>query len=290
MSGELTPPSTVPELRERLVAFEPFMNQDLPEVGAIHDDVVFREDDGAKVTADIIVPTGDGPHPVLVYIHGGGWVAGSSKSHRKLGFRFAEHGYLVFNVDYRVAPEAAFPTPFDDCVAAVKWAAAEAPKYGGDPSRLAIGGDSAGGNLSAAVAVALADDPSAPEVKAALLIYGVYDMGDLPEGETEEQDAVTDMMIDAYVGHDRDNLLRDLRVSPLAGAAKLPPSYVVVGSADSLVGQSASLAAALDKAGIEHEHVVVADMPHAFVQMEMFPQARETIDQMVLFLDKRLSA
>src|SRR5438093_2628274 len=95
MSGGMKPPESVGELRTLLDSFMPFLNSDLPEVGRVDDDVVVRNVDGVKVTADVIAPKGEGPFPVLVYLHGGGWVAGSSKSHRKLAFRFAEAGFLV---------------------------------------------------------------------------------------------------------------------------------------------------------------------------------------------------
>ena len=111
-------PKTPQEMRAMLDGFAPFMNGELPEVGAFHEAVPVRE----GVTADVVVPKGAGPHPVLVYLHGGGWVCGSPKTHRKLGYRFAEAGTLVFNVDYRLAPEHPFPTPFEDCLAAVRWA------------------------------------------------------------------------------------------------------------------------------------------------------------------------
>src|SRR5262245_56153586 len=168
-------PTDVPSLRKLLDTMSELLNVDPPAVGAIHDDVLLREVGGRRVTADVFVPKGKGPFPVLVYLHGGGWVAGSPKSHRKLGLRFAEAGYLVVNVDYRLAPESPFPAPFDDCVFAVRWAAENVARYGGDPKRLAIGGDSAGGNLSAAVAAHLASDSSAPKLRAALLIYGAFD-------------------------------------------------------------------------------------------------------------------
>jgi acetyl esterase len=285
-------PKSALEMRAMLDGFAPLMNGGLPEVGAFHAAVPVRE----GVTADVVVPRGAGPHPVLIYLHGGGWVCGSPKTHQKLGYRFAEAGYLVFNVDYRLAPEHPFPTPFEDCVAAVRWAHREAARFGGDATRFAIGGDSAGGNLSAAVAAALANDPARP--KAALLIYGVFDFGTfgdvaLVPGADPKAVAIgeemVEMMVGAYLGKTRSEaLLRDPRVSPLAAAAKLPPSHVVVGSADALVGQSEALVKALAAARIPHEHYVDEGMPHGYAQMEFLPAARPAIDRMIAFLRKHV--
>ncbi len=285
-------PKTALEMRRMLDGFAPLMNGDLPEVGACHDAVAVR----AGVSADVVVPKGAGPHPVLVYLHGGGWVCGSPKTHRKVGYRFAEGGYLVFNIDYRLAPEHPFPTPFDDCLAAVRWAHREATRYGGDPTRFAIGGDSAGANLSAAVAAALADDPARP--KAALLIYGVFDFamfGDVALVDSPDPNAaaigrdMVEMMTSAYLGKTRgEALLQDPRVSPLHAARRLPPSHVVVGSADALAGQSEALVKALSAAGVAHEHFVDPGMPHGYVQLEMLPAARPAIDRMLKFLRRHV--
>ena len=292
-------PETVLDMRATLNQFAGLMNGDAPEIGAFHERVPVREVDGAAVTADVMVPKGDGPHPVLVYLHGGGWVCGSPATHRKLGHRFAEAGYLTISVDYRLAPEHPFPAPFEDCEYALRWAAREAARWGGDASRLAIGGDSAGGNLSAAVAAALADDADAPRISAALLIYGVFDfasMGDVLDESVAANEALAEagakmmeMMVGSYLGADRsDALLADPRVSPIHLASKLPPSHVMVGSADGLAAQAAALVEALEREGVTHEHVVYAGMPHGFAQMEFFPPARESIDRMLEFLGKHL--
>src|SRR5262245_11556865 len=288
-SGQV--PSDIPALRKMMDEMMPLLNADPPAVGAIHDGVSLRP----GVTADIFVPAGQGPHPVLVYLHGGGWVAGSPKSHRKLGLRFAEAGFLVVNVDYRLAPEAPFPGPFDDCVFAVRWAAQNAARFGGDPSRLAVGGDSAGGNLTAAVVKHLAGQSDAPRIRAALLIYGVFDFGafELGSGQgTPQEEAATklrDAMVDAYLGAKRDpNLVKDPRVSPLRAAAKLPPSFLVVGTADPLLDQQKALVAELERAKVLHEAHVLDGMPHGFVQYEFLPQARETIAKMTAFLARNL--
>jgi acetyl esterase len=290
-------PETVDDMRRMLDQLAGLMNAGAPEVGAVHEAVLVREVDGARVTADIVVPKGEGPHPVLVYFHGGGWICGSPLTHRKLAHRFAEAGYLVMSVDYRLAPEHPFPAPFEDCVDAIHWAAREASRYGGDPSRLAVGGDSAGANLSAAAVIALAEDASAPTISAALLIYGVFDfaamegMGEdivLPDAAMAEAgQKMVEMMVGSYLGAERSAaLLADARVSPVHDAAKLPPSHVVVGGADPLTGQARDLVAALERSGVAHEHVEMEGMPHGFVQMEFFPQARESIDRMVKFMDR----
>jgi len=288
-SGQV--PSDIPALRKMMDEMMPLLNADAPKVGATHDGVALRP----GVTADVLVPAKPGPHPVLVYLHGGGWVAGSPKSHRKLGLRFAEAGFLVVNVDYRLAPEAPFPAPFDDCVFAVRWAAQNAARFGGDPNRLAVGGDSAGGNLTAAVVAHLATDPSAPKIRAALLIYGVFDFGafelsSAPGGPQEElATKLRDAMVDAYLGAKRDpSLVRDPRVSPLRAAAKLPPSFLVVGTADPLIDQQKALVAELERAKVPHESVILDGMPHGFVQMEFLPAALEQVRAMIAFLDKRL--
>lgn len=288
----MKPPESAEDMRTMLEGFAGLMNTDLPEVGAFHGAVPVAE----GVSADVVVPQGAGPHPVLVYLHGGGWICGSPGTHRKLGYRFAEAGYLVFNVDYRLAPEHPFPTPFDDCVTAIRWAARQAAHYGGDATRLAIGGDSAGGNLAAAAAIALADDPAAP--KAALLLYGVFDFAKL--GETSDAapevpgpmaaigKKLVDLMAGSYLGEDPGALIRDPRVSPIHAAHRLPPCHIMVGGMDPLVAQAESLAKALETAGTPFEHYVDEGMPHGYAQMEFFPAARPAIERMVEFLGKYL--
>src|SRR5260370_30301814 len=103
-------PTDVPGLRSAMGTFAPMMNQGLPEIGALHEGVELRP----NLRADIAVPKGNGPFPVVVYLHGGGWVAGNPKTHRKLGMQFAEAGFLTINVDYRLAPEHPFPAGLEN--------------------------------------------------------------------------------------------------------------------------------------------------------------------------------
>lgn len=286
------PPETAAQMRALIDGFAPFMNTDLPEVAGFHEAVPIAP----GLTADVVVPRGEGPHPVLVYLHGGGWVCGSPSTHRKLGYRFAEAGHLVFNVDYRLAPEHPFPTPFEDCVEAIRWAAREAPRFGGDPDRLAVGGDSAGGNLAAAAAIELAGSAAAP--KALLLIYGVFDfatIGDAAQGSAAVGPLAAigknmiDIMVGGYLGpNPGESRLADPRVSPIHGVQRLPSCHVVVGSSDPLAVQAERLVHGLAAAGIPFEHYVDEGMPHGYMQMEFLPAARPAIDRMIAFLRARI--
>src|SRR5271163_2987084 len=170
-------PPSIEGLRTNYGKWSEEQNKGLPQIGSYEEAVPLR----LGLTADVIVPKGAGPHPVMLYIHGGGWIMGSPKTHDKIARQFAADGYLTINLDYRLAPEHPFPAGIDDCVFAAKWIASNARRWNGDANRLAVGGDSAGGNLTAATLVALSSDASAPKARAGVLIYGVFDFPALLE-------------------------------------------------------------------------------------------------------------
>jgi acetyl esterase len=294
--ASLPPPKSVAELRAMLDGLSPLLNASPPTVGTLHESVLVRDLPGGRVTADVAEPASAGPHPVLVYLHGGGWCSGSPRSHRKLALRFAEAGFVVVNLGYRLAPETPFPGPLEDCLFAVRWAARQAQRFDGDPARIAIAGDSAGANLAASAAIALAQEQGEARVSAALLFYGVFDFPTLLDDRNAraaaagafEREAVR-MMLTAYLGEaPSQTLLTDPRVSPLRGAERLPPSCIVVGTGDPLVSQSSALAAALAREGVAHEHIVCEGMPHGFLQLEALPPAREALGQAIAFLKKHV--
>jgi acetyl esterase len=278
-------PTDVKSLRTLMESFAPMMNQNLPEIGALHEAVEIRP----GLTADVAVPKGNGPHPVVVYLHGGGWIGGSSKTHRKLGMQFAEAGYLTINVDYRLAPEHPFPAGLEDCLYAVKWTGENAKRWNGDTSRLAVGGDSAGGNLTAATLTTLAAEKYAgtAKPKAALLIYGVYDF---PATMKREKAGSIDGMVKAYAGAGYPTILEDPRVSPLRAVkpGALPPSFVICGTADPLLPETHSMADALKRADIRHEVVILEDMPHGFLQFNVLSGCKQGLDQMFDFLRRTI--
>ncbi|SRR5579875_413710 len=275
-------PTDYQGLRESINATIGATNARPPEIGAFHEDVELRRD----LRADISVPKGSGPFPVAIYLHGGGWVAGSSKSHRKLGMQFAEAGYLTINLDYRLAPEHPFPAGFEDCVFAVKWAHENAKQYNGDPARIVIGGDSAGANLAAATALEIGK-LAQPRLKALLLLYGLYDIRAMAQRGREGGVAGTNRN---YLGADYESKLDDPRVSPIKGVkpGALPPTFIIVGTADNLIPESYAMAAALQNAEIPYELHVLEEMPHAFMQMWMLSGCVEGQRLMFNFIKRHL--
>ena len=265
-------------------------NKNLPEIGDFLTGVEISKKEDHSLTTDIHIPKGEGPFPILVYFHGGGWISGSPQTHRKICHRFAEAGFLVFNVDYALAPENPFPQGFDECCESLRWAVDNAAKYNGDSNRLSVGGDSAGGNLTAACAAALADD-SKVKIKKILLIYGVFDFLSMRETSDVLVDTDTDlmmeMMVGSYLGPERDEaVLSDPRVSPIHVSDKLPPAHILCGTLDGLMAGSKILAEKLNSQGIENEEFYYENMPHGFLHFEdYFPESREAIDRMVVFLN-----
>lgn len=281
LASEFRSDMSVDALRGLFGSVSVVLNGRLPSAVRLIRNIALGGDTPA--TVDLLLPAGAGPHPVLIYLHGGAWVAGSPTSHRKLTARFAEQGFLVVSVDYRLAPEHPFPRALHDCVAAVYWAAANAARYRGDPRRLAIGGDSAGANLAAATAGVLAARLTAPKLAAALLIYGVFDMSDMGSA------SVNEFIHRAYLPGDLAAQLADPRISPIRCAHKLPPSFVVIGSQDALLPQSRQLRDALAAAAIPHEYLEERNMPHGFMQMELIGGVRRIVGQMSHFLHTHMT-
>jgi len=251
------------------LAFEAF-NQPMPESVAVSDRTV--PGPAGDIPVKVFTPQGGGPFPLLVYLHGGGWVIGSPNTHRRLCAELSEGaGTVVVSVDYRMAPEDPAPASLDDCVAAVRWAVANAAELNADTANFAIGGDSAGANLTAAAALALRDG-GGPQARLLLLLYGVFDMEfDKPsydangKGYILEGDAMR-WFRDHYLsgGASADDPL----VSPLRGnLSGLPPAHLIVGTLDPLLDDSKLFAEKLQAAGVPTTLSVHQDMPHIFLQL-----------------------
>ena len=211
--------------------------------------------------------------PVLVYFHGGGWVIGDLDTHDVLCRQLtAEAGVSVVSVDYRLAPEHKFPAAVDDAWAATRWIVAHAAELGVDAARLAVGGDSAGGNLAAVVAL-LARDHGGPAIALQALLYPVTDVGtetrsyrDFSEGFLLTRETMR-WFFDQYLNREADAV--DWRVSPLRASslAGLPPALIVTAGFDPLRDEGDAYAAALRNAGVRVDAVCYGGMIHGFAPM-----------------------
>jgi acetyl esterase len=211
--------------------------------------------------------------PVLVYFHGGGWTIGDLDTHDVLCRQLAEaSGGVVVAVDYRLGPEHRFPAAVDDCVEATRWVRAQAAALGVDASRLAVGGDSAGGNLAAVVCLALRD-AGEPLPGFQLLIYPATDMrAQAPSHTTNGQGyLLTRDSVAYYRGHYLADPAQwiDWRASPLLAADHrgLPPALVLTAGYDPLRDEGLQYADALSSAGVPAQYVCFERQIHGFITM-----------------------
>lgn len=253
--------------------------------------------DGRTLAARFYLPEGAAsPAPLVVYYHGGGWVVGTLETHDGTCRALANaSGAAVLSVAYRLAPEHPYPAPVEDCYDALKWAAANAASLGCDPARLAVAGDSAGGNLSAAVSI-MVRDRGGPALKHQLLIYPVtnddYSLPSYAENGSGDYYLSTDGMR-WFWGH----YLGDVqaaplaRVGPTANLSNLPPATVITAEFDPLRDEGMAYAARLTDAGIAVDAAIAPGMIHGFFSMfQAVPDALPWIERAGANLKQDLAA
>jgi len=257
----------------------------LPQVASVEDAAI-----AGGIPARIYRPAGDGPRPTVVYFHGGGFVIGDLDTHDgvcRLLARDVEA--VVVSVDYRLAPEHRFPAAVEDAWAATQWVVEQVDEFGGDRARVAVGGDSAGGNLAAVTAqLAHADGL---DLAAQLLVYPVVDLLGDYGSRTENAEGYFLTLADMhwfgeqYTGLkegdpaaaelDLDPRLSPIRAESLAG---LPPAVIATAEFDPLRDEGDAYAERLTAAGVPVEHRRFASLIHGFYGMELIsPAAAEAM-------------
>lgn len=234
---------------------------------------------GGPLQARLYKSEDSSPTPTVVYFHGGGWVAGSIDNHDGFCRHLAKRsGCAVLNAEYRLAPEHRFPAAVDDAVAVVRWATAHGRSLGIDGTRLAVAGDSAGGNLAAVVPLVLRDEDG-PSLAAQILLFPITDH----EFDSESMLASGEGFFltrermrwywSQYLDDERSG--DDWRASPLRAPdlSRLPPATIVVAEHDPLRTQAEQYAERLVAAGVEAEVHCFDGMIHSFANL------RQTIDR-----------
>lgn len=273
-------------------------------------DLAYRDTGLKEHTLDVWKPEGPGPWPVVLYVHGGGFRILSKDSHWLMAERFARQGFLVFNINYRLAPRFPYPAALEDACAAWAWAAANAARFGGDPERLVLAGESAGGNLVTALAVAASyprPEPCARSVfgarvrpAAVVAACGMLQVSDphrflrrrrLPGWLFDRLEEVGDAYLGTAVSHPEggtelaDPLLLLERAAP---ARPLPPIFAFAGTRDPLLDDTRRLAGALRRHGSPHRVRYYPGELHAFHALSWRAQARRCWSELFDFLDEHL--
>jgi len=265
---QVPPVHTLPAAEARRLYLERrgFTQPEPPPLAEVQD---LRSDTGTPLR---LYRPGAGRLPLLVYFHGGGWTVGDLDTHDVVCRTLAAGaGCAVLSVDYRLAPEHRFPAAVDDCIAAARFARREAAALGIDPERIAVGGDSAGGNLAAVAAITLRD--AGEPLSYQLLIYPATDMRAIAPSHTTNGQGylLTADSVAYYRGlyMPGESSWPDWRASPLLAAdlSRLPPALVLTAGYDPLRDEGLQYADALSAAGNRVQYVCFERQIHGFITM-----------------------
>jgi acetyl esterase len=256
-----------------------------------------RTEDGTELKLRIYRPkrASTAPLPVVVNFHGGGWVSGDlNHSQWWASSLAAEAQAVVVSVDYRLAPEHSFPVPAEDCYAATAWVAEHADELAVDAHRLAVMGDSAGGNLAAVVAL-MARDRGTPEVALQLLLYPAVDLSHQFPSVDENADAPIlgrkDVRSNAQnYFHNSTGDKTDPYASPLRAKHEgLPPALIQTAQFDPLRDEGAAYAEALREAGVEVTYANYLNSVHGYISLPgLVPEAKTALADLVRFVRREL--
>ncbi len=290
----LTPAEARHWYRERRLVTQPTA----PEVAQSRE--LVAPGPGGGIALRLVRPIGSQPDrmlPVLVYFHGGGWVIGDLETHDTLCRELANgSGCAVVSVDYRMGPEHRFPAAVDDCIAATRWVRANAESLRLDGRRIAVGGDSAGGNLAAVVSIA-AREAGDLSIAFQLLIYPATDMRRIAPSHASNGEGylLTSATISYFHDHYIEDVKHDLdwRASPLLhpDLSRLPPAFVITAGYDPLRDEGLQYAQALSDAGTRSALVCFERQIHGFITMgKMLDEANTAVALCASQLRAALSA
>ena len=279
--------------------------------------IPYRDEEGAEFLLDVYRPTDpapgpDGMRPAVLYIHGGGFRILSKDTHWAMALSFARRGYVVFNINYRLAPVHPFPAAVEDACLAYEWVVKNAARYGGDVDRLIVAGESAGANLTTVVTLAACferDESYSRRVfatgvvpKAVLPSCGIFQVTDPGRFERRKpklprflRDRIHEVH-DAYLGavlnwpESQRELADPLLI--LEGDQRpkrpLPPFFTTCGTADPILDDTRRLERALKQRGVSVEAHYYPKEPHAFHVLAFRPAARDHWSKTFAFLERHV--
>ena len=294
VAASLLTASCLNETREHSIIRESgYIEQHPVEKVAKHwDDMQWTVVDGVKLTMDITAPEGQGPFPSVMIIHGGGWTLHTAHIMEGMAHYITNRGYVVFNINYRVLPDVKLEQIVDDSMGALIWVKEHAADYNGDPKKIAVTGDSAGGHLTAMIVTQAGNPAFKPSytgngkpdlsVTCAAPSYGVYDFMALAKWSSS--------IVKGYLGEtEKQDPARYKLLSPITAIKPgLPPQLVIVGDVDPLYFENKSYVEALQKAGDPVEFWVYHGQTHAFLNNFWNSSGTKGYDRIIKFFDEQM--
>jgi acetyl esterase len=265
----------------------------------IQKNVPYRDSQDPGHCLDAYIPTHMTRRaPVVMYVHGGGFAFCSKETHRVMAIALARRGYLVFNINYRLGPKNLYPAPLEDAVDALLWVVDNCERFGGDSTRIAVAGESAGGNLVTALAILHSYPRPEPfakrlyerevKLKAAIASYGFLDLTDADRflGDPHLPRWAKTMLVDSAACYVGDDVKQAAPLYPLssplvlleegrAPARSVPPFFVTCGTKDPLLPHSRRLKDALDRLGVTCELLVHPGELHGYDAFLWRPAAQD---------------
>jgi len=272
----------------------------MPTVTGVERDIIYATHLSVPLKLDVTKPLGEAPHPVVMMIHGGGFILGDKRQLDRTCRTFAHHGFPVFNINYRLAPEYPHPAQVTDCAAALQWVKEHAGEYGGDVNRICVGGGSAGGYLASALAVKAQDGPYCIQphplgeqdvgpvdgnFAASMLLNGVFDL----EKTRESGFPQVHLMIRSFLGDKVDDKEEWRSASTINSVnEKYPPAFIAVGTKDQLLGESQAMREVLGGYGVDVDYSEYDGSGHGWFNFFWTDNAKAAHTRMIDWLNNTL--
>jgi len=241
-------------------------NNNPPDVAEFITNICYVQEKDNSRLLDILVPDGKGRFPIVIYLHGGGWISGDKNSYTRICKSFAHEGYLTFNINYRLAPKYSYPMQIQDIASAINWIKKNAKNYGGDETRIFLAGDSSGAHLLSHYITILENEDlrrftevktviPIDFIKGVLLFYGVYSIKDLENLNLP----VIKIQNESFFGKELGLYKKRTKcASPISYVNKhFPPTFLCVGEVDIVHPQSVEFAKELSKHKINYRLLIL---------------------------------
>jgi len=248
---------------------------------------------------DISVPDGNSMFPIIIYVHGGGWISGNKKSYTRICKSFAHEGYLTFNINYRLTPKYSYPTQIQDIANAINWIERNAEFYGGDKTKIFLAGDSSGAHLISHYITILVNEDlrkvtniknlnSIDIIKGILLFYGVYNINDLDKLNS----TIVRIQNESFFGKDLELYKKRIKwASPIFYVNEhFPPAFICTGEVDVIHPQSVKFAKELNKYKINYKLLMLSkqeypEAKHSFLNFYKRKCSKVAMGEAVKFLN-----